>query len=46
MQGRRFHLITKDEIQTHLQEENIMHYKIHNIDYLIIYVTMKTTKQQ
>ena len=44
--ARSFHLIIKDEMQTQLQEENMMHYKIHNIDYLVIYVTMRMTSHQ
>lgn len=39
--ARRFYIITKNEMQTQLEEENMMHYKIHNVNYLITYDTMK-----
>lgn len=35
--ARRFYIITKNEMQTQLEEENMMHYKIHNVNYLITY---------
>lgn len=44
--ARSFHLITKDEMQTQHQEENMMQWKIPSVDYLIIYVTMKIIKHQ
>lgn len=32
MYARRFHIITKEEMQTQFQEENMMQYRIHKVD--------------